>query len=276
MFLHARIIYDCRDPLTEMIFRTIDSSWITLTNHYQDYGYFLPMIDYAMVHTLSADSTMGTAHPNCELSKHINQTIYATPARGYKFVWWNDGDTSNPRTVFVTQDTTFIAYFSDKDYFHVTAQPDYPVRGHVNGGGTYFDGDTVTLTAIPNDTYHFIRWNDGDTSNPRQFIVTQDTAFTAHFDWQTESISSPYSPNPLFSITPNPAHNNVTITINTQLSIQNHQFSITLSDASGRELLTSKVQKTQFSISLDKYPVGTYFVTLYSPQGSSTQKLTID
>ena len=83
---------------------------------------------------------------------HINQTIYATPARGYKFVWWNDGDTSNPRTVFVTQDTTFIAYFSDRDYYHVTAKPDYPVRGHVDGSGTYFEGDTVTLTAIPNNT----------------------------------------------------------------------------------------------------------------------------
>ena len=134
------------------------------------------MIDYAMVHTLSADSTMGTAYPNCELSMHINQTIYATPARGYKFVWWNDGDTSNPRTVFVTQDTTFIAYFSDRDYYHVTAKPDYPVRGHVDGSGTYFEGDTVTLTAIPNNTYRFLRWNDGDTSNPRQFIITQDSS----------------------------------------------------------------------------------------------------
>ncbi len=233
------------------------------------------MIDYAMVHTLSADSTMGTAYPNCELSKHINQTIYATPARGYKFVWWNDGDTSNPRTVFVTQDTTFIAYFSDRDYFHVTAMPDYPVRGYVNGSGTYFEGDTVTLTAIPNNTYRFLHWNDGDTSNPRQFIITQDSSFTAHFDWQTEDISSPDSPNTLFTLTPNPAHHSVTVTIDSRIPILNSQISMTLTDVSGRELLTLKVQQQQFSIPLDKYPAGTYFTTLYSPQGSSIQKLTI-
>ena len=267
--------FACGDPLVITWFRPEDSLWIINPWHNKEFGFFQPMIDYAMVHTLSADSTMGTAYPNCELSKHINQTIYATPARGYKFVWWNDGDTSNPRTVFVTQDTTFIAYFSDRDYYHVTAKPDYPVRGHVDGSGTYFEGDTVTLTAIPNNTYRFLRWNDGDTSNPRQFIITQDSSFTAHFDWHTEGISSPDNQNTLFTLTPNPAHNSVTITINSQISIPKSQFSITMTDASGRELLTLKVHQPQFTIPLDKYPAGTYFVTLYSPQGTSIQKLTI-
>ena len=267
--------FACGDPLVITWFRPEDSLWIINPWHAKEFGFFQPMIDYAMVHTLSADSTMGTAYPNCELSMHINQTIYATPARGYKFVWWNDGDTSNPRTVFVTQDTTFIAYFSDRDYYHVTAKPDYPVRGHVDGSGTYFEGDTVTLTAIPNNTYRFLRWDDGDTSNPRQFIITQDSSFTAHFDWHTEGISSPDNQNTLFTLTPNPAHNSVTITINSQISIPKSQFSITMTDASGRELLTLKVHQPQFTIPLDKYPAGTYFVTLYSQQGTSIQKLTI-
>ena len=48
-----------------------------------------------------------------------------------------------------------------------------------------------------------------------------------------------------------------------------------MTDASGRELLTLKVHQPQFTIPLDKYPAGTYFVTLYSPQGTSIQKLTI-
>lgn len=115
------------------------------------------------------------------------------------------------------------AYFSDRDHFHVTAMPDYPVRGQVNGSRTYFEGDTVTLTAIPNNTYRFLHWDDGDTSNPRQFIITQDSSFTAHFDWQTEGISSTDNQNALFTLTPNPAHHSVTVTIDSHISILKSQ-----------------------------------------------------
>ena len=269
--------FTCGDPRENISFWTRDSIFVICPDHNKTWGFFQPMIDYAMVHTLSADSTMGTAHPNCKLSKHVNQTIYATPASGYKFIWWNDGDTSNPRTVFVTQDTTFTAYFSDRGYFHVTAQPDYPIRGHVNGSGTYLEGDTVTLTAIPNNTYQFLHWNDGDTSNPRQFIITQDTSFTAHFDWpQTEGIAAPDNQAPLFTLSPNPAHNSVTITINSQLSTLKSQFSITMTDASGRDLLSLEVKSHIFSIPLGKYPSGTYLVTLNTPNGSATSKLIIE
>lgn len=273
--LCVRRIFTCGDPLVWMnFFPNRDSTWFIRPDHYRSWGFFQPMIDYAMVHTLSADSTMGTAYPNCELSKHINQTIYATPAPGYKFVWWNDGDTSNPRTVFVTQDTTFTAYFSDRDYFHVTAKPDYTIRGHVDGGGIYFEGDTVTLTAIPNNTYRFVCWNDGDTSNPRQLVITQDTVLTALFDWsQTEGFSSPDQTNNLFTLTPNPAHNSVTVTINPQLTISNLQTTITLTDASGRTLHTLQVKSHTHSIPLDQHPSGTYFVTLDSPDGKATCKL---
>lgn len=270
-----QVNYGCGGTMRIRYFMTRDSIWGVFTHHNRSYGYVQPMIDYAMVHTLSADSSMGAAYPDCKLSKHVNQTIYAIPKSAYRFTWWNDGDTNNPRTVFITQDTTFTAYFSDRDYYHVTAKPDYPVRGHVDGSGIYFEGDTVTLTAIPNNTYQFLRWNDGNTSNPRKFIITQDSSFTARFTWPTEGISSPDSLNALFTLTPNPAHRTVTITINSQLSIPNSQFSFTLANASGQELLSLKVNQPTISVPLDKYPAGTYFVTIHSPQGSSTQKLTI-
>ena len=38
--------------------------------------------------------------------------------------------------------------------------------------------DTVTLTANPFNGYHFISWNDGDTINPREVVVTSDTSFS--------------------------------------------------------------------------------------------------
>lgn len=38
-------------------------------------------------------------------------TIKAIPTSGHTFKYWNDGNTDNPRTVVLTQDTIFIAHF---------------------------------------------------------------------------------------------------------------------------------------------------------------------
>jgi len=65
--------------------------------------------------------------------------------------------------------------------FTVTAIPNNPQWGSVNGGGTYAPNDTVTLTATAASGYEFIEWNDHNTDNPRTFTVTCDTSFTAVF-----------------------------------------------------------------------------------------------
>lgn len=54
-------------------------------------------------------------------------------------------------------------------------------KGIVQGCGFYMPGQTVTLTAIPEDGYNFIQWQDGCTDNPRTFVATQDMVFTAEF-----------------------------------------------------------------------------------------------
>ena len=41
--------------------------------------------------------------------------------------------------------------------------------------------DDMQLIAIPDYGYHFTQWSDGNTDNPRVFVLTQDTAFTAEF-----------------------------------------------------------------------------------------------
>ncbi|MBO4741410.1 MAG: T9SS type A sorting domain-containing protein, partial [Bacteroidales bacterium] len=47
--------------------------------------------------------------PNCTNPQAV---IYATANSGYTFTRWSDGNTDNPRTLFVTQDTALVAYFS--------------------------------------------------------------------------------------------------------------------------------------------------------------------
>ena len=54
--------------------------------------------------------------------------------------------------------------------------------GTLVGAGTYAQNATVTFSAKPNNGYHFARWSDGNTENPRTIILTQDTTFTAVFE----------------------------------------------------------------------------------------------
>ena len=68
----------------------------------------------------------------------------------------------------------------------VTALPIYTVNveadhGHVNGTGTYPEGTRITLTAVPDEGFEFQMWSDGSETNPKEFVVMQDTTFRAHF-----------------------------------------------------------------------------------------------
>jgi len=45
-------------------------------------------------------------------------SISADAREGYRFVAWNDGNTENPRTITVEQDSTFVAYFEVADGIH--------------------------------------------------------------------------------------------------------------------------------------------------------------
>ncbi|MDY6288409.1 MAG: InlB B-repeat-containing protein [Bacteroidales bacterium] len=57
--------------------------------------------------------------------------------------------------------------------------------GSVTGGGTYPVGSTVTLTAVANSGHRFVKWNDGNTQNPRTVAVGADVAYTAIFEADT-------------------------------------------------------------------------------------------
>jgi hypothetical protein len=113
---------------------------------------------------------------------HYGDTIQieAIPNVGHEFLMWNDSITDNPRTVVVTQDSTFVAHFGRLQYT-ITVESDHLDWGTVTGGGTYYYNDTIEISAMPNLGFEFLGWNDGNTDNPRTVIVTEDQTFTAHF-----------------------------------------------------------------------------------------------
>ncbi len=55
-------------------------------------------------------------------------------------------------------------------------------NGTIMGGGKLIKGDTCTLTVTPDYGYYFVQWSDGNTENPRSFVITQDSTFTARTD----------------------------------------------------------------------------------------------
>ncbi|MDR0437906.1 MAG: T9SS type A sorting domain-containing protein, partial [Bacteroidales bacterium] len=101
--------------------------------------------------------------------------------------WW-DGNTTTPRTITLTKDTTISATFAVISNFTVTITP--PTNGSitvmdgttpVNNGDVVEDGTTLTLTATPAEGYKFSQWWDGNTTTPRTITVTKDTIISATF-----------------------------------------------------------------------------------------------
>lgn len=53
--------------------------------------------------------------------------------------------------------------------------------GMVIGGGEYEEDSEITLTATPNEGYHFVQWSDGVTDATRTIIVTDNVNLSAEF-----------------------------------------------------------------------------------------------
>ncbi|MBO4655427.1 MAG: hypothetical protein J5644_07775 [Bacteroidales bacterium] len=75
----------------------------------------------------------------------------------------------------------FVSCKKDKHYT-ITVNANDTTMGTVTGGGTYAANETVTLTATANEGYQFVKWQDGNTDNPRTITVTKDETYTATFE----------------------------------------------------------------------------------------------
>ena len=129
--------------------------------------------------SLQCDNNQGTVEGAGVFDYLAEVQISATPAYGYHFSSWSDGNTANPRTYTVTKDVTITANFAPNKYsINVSCNAE---QGSVTGSGSYNYLSNRTIEAIPNYGYHFAQWNDGNTDNPRTFELRQDTAFAAIF-----------------------------------------------------------------------------------------------
>ena len=156
---------------------------IVPTDAYNDYlrhpywGQFLTIWNVKV--TTSVNNTeWGTIKGGGYYTEKDNVNLTATPKVGYHFVKWSDGNTDNPRSFVVTQDSTFTAEFAINKYTITIPESE---NGIITGMGEYTHGDKVTLIATPTAHYHFVQWSDGNSENPRTFIATNDTVLSAEF-----------------------------------------------------------------------------------------------
>ena len=139
--------------------------------------------------TVSGGGTWENTQQNITTSTVIRSaTITATPEAGYRFVKWNDGNTSASRTISIKATDlnaansvfTYTATFEPITY-SISTEASPSSYGTVSGGGSYNYGATATLIATPNTGYKFVKWNDGNTNATRSFTVTSSASYIAYF-----------------------------------------------------------------------------------------------
>ena len=184
------------------------------------------------------------------------------------------------RKVCGNKDIQYYSEWSDSvevcrtNRYTVVAEANISERGLVEGSGEYCDGDEVVLTARPWARFGFLQWNDGDTTNPRRFVVTQDTSFTALFVSRT-GIEEVVSDSTGFLLLPNPAGESVNCVL---LGEGADGGTLVVRDAQGRELLQYlfSPQEQSVELSVAHLPQGIYIVSVTTRHGTKTKKLIVE
>ena len=159
---------------------TSESLTVTLNSN-QTYQALFELIP---VYTLSVSAGEGgtVSSEGGTYEEGTEVTITATPNEGYSFVRWGDiEDTSNEITVLVSSNTTVVAIFQVITQFTVTISASEGGTVSSNGG-TFIEGDELSVEASPNTGYEFLRWEEVDISTSSLTItVSSNISLTAIF-----------------------------------------------------------------------------------------------
>lgn len=82
--------------------------------------------------TISIEENTGTPSISATFDYGTTVTISANAFAGYEFVEWNDGNTENPRTIILEQDTTFTANFQIADGINDANMPPVNIYSYDN------------------------------------------------------------------------------------------------------------------------------------------------
>lgn len=159
---------------------------VTVTGNATYVATFAANVTNYTITAVSSNDATGTVSGGGSYAENSIAQLTATPATGYHFVQWNDGNTDNPRSIVVTANASYVATFAadntpSTNSYTITAVANDNTMGTVMGSGTYNENATAQIAAVANSGYRFDRWNDGNTSNPRTITVTGNATYVATF-----------------------------------------------------------------------------------------------
>lgn len=243
---------------------TVNATMFTGTKFYQiNYTEALPA-DSVNIMVLSADSTMGTVTGTGRYEVGENVTIAAIANEGYHFVAWNDQNTEANRTIVASTDMTFTATFEANpvvaDSVNITVVSADETMGTVTGTGRYAVGENVTITAVANNGYHFVAWDDQNTEATRTIVASADMTLTATF---AQNVGIEIADLSDIKVYPNPTLGKVTVSSDNVTKVE-------VLDLVGR--MVSTVEGTNV-IDLSKLNNGVYTLRITTTEGVAVRKV---
>jgi hypothetical protein len=135
-------------------------------------------------------STGGTAGGSGTYAGGATATVSALANTGYTFKNWTENgvivSSALSYSFAATADRTLTANFTPVTSTYTIAVSANPSSGGtVNGGGTFSNGATATVNAIPNSGYFFVNWTESGTvvsaSSAYTFTVSKSRTLVANF-----------------------------------------------------------------------------------------------
>ncbi len=164
---------------------------------------------------------------------------------------------------------SFTTPAASGNIYTISAVPSDPTMGSVQGGGSFEENMQITLTAVPNEGYHFVRWQDGNTDNPRVVTVTGNATYVATFEANAgiEDINGAG----YVSLYPNPASSTVTVSVEGNES----EVVVTIVDMNGREVKRERTSGSVLTMDISSLSQGAYFVRLTGERVNAIRKLIV-
>ena len=146
------------------------------------------------------------AFSSCTSLTSITINAETPPALGSS-IFYNFNNTNNcPIYVPCGTIDAYTSAWTEYANRIISMQLNYQITGNVNieGAGSVqlpqYICDDIVIIAVSNYGYHFTKWSDGNTDNPRTIVLASDTTFTAEFAKNTYTISTT-SANPEWGTT---------------------------------------------------------------------------
>jgi uncharacterized repeat protein (TIGR02543 family) len=141
-------------------------------------------------YTLTVNATNGSVNKNPNQITYnygSNVILTAFPTAGFTFTNWSGDATgsSNPFTVTMNANKNITANFDPIPQYSVTVSSNPAAGGSTGGGGTFYSGASVTVTATANSGYTFANWTEGvaivSTNANYTFTISGNRILVANF-----------------------------------------------------------------------------------------------